>query len=131
MTEIWTPKSDPDDWGAVQEIESSDRLRTLPDGRVMRESQITLSPEAMRQMLEGYRCARCLEYEGIVPLGAFPEACPLCKFPMRAEQQRQLAQDYVGERPELPAGFPLQREREYLERKFYEKKGYVSPGKEL
>jgi hypothetical protein len=130
MSRIWTPP-DPDDWGAVQDIDSSDRLRTLPDGRRMRESQVTLSPEAMEQLWQGYRCARCLEYEGIVPLGAFPERCPLCQFPMRELQQQQLFQDFVGERPDLVAGFPMDRELGYLEREHYVKKGYVSPGKDL
>jgi hypothetical protein len=125
---IWLPSdSDP----AVQDIEPSDRLRALPDGRVMRESTITLSPEAMQQMFDGYRCARCLEYEGIVPLGAFPKECPLCKFPMRDEQRRQLDRDFVGERPGLVSGFPLDRERAYLEREHYQKKGYVTPGKDV
>jgi hypothetical protein len=127
---IWTPPSK-DDWGVVQDIEASDRLRTLPDGRQMRESTLTLSPEAMTQIWQGYRCARCLEYECIVPLGAFPEACPVCRFPMREEQRRQLAQDFVGERPDLVSGFPMDRERAFLERAHYEKKGYVSPGKDV
>jgi hypothetical protein len=131
VSEIWTPGGDKGDWGAVQDIEPSDRIRTLPDGRQMRESTITLSPQAMDQMWKGYRCARCLEYEGIVPLGAFPEQCPLCKFPMRELQRQQLAQDFVGERPDLVSGFPLDREREFLEREHYEKKGYVSPGKDM
>jgi len=125
---IWTPSSEQP---AVQDLEPSDRLRRLPDGRVMRESTVTLSPQAMQQVIDGYRCARCLEYEGIVPLGAFPEECPLCKFPMRAEQTRQLEQDFVGERPPPVSGLPMDRERAYLEKAHYSKKGYVTPGKDL
>ena len=120
---VWIPS---EDWGVVQDIDSSDRVRTLPDGRQMRESQITLSPQAMQQIFSGYRCARCLEYDMIRELGAFPEQCPVCNFPMKAEQTKQLEQDFVGEaRPGLVSGLPMDREREFLEREHYEKKGYA------
>lgn len=127
MNDLWTPG----DWGVVQDIEESDRLRTLPDGRQMRESTLTLSPEAIEQIWQGYRCARCLEYDAIVELGAYPESCPVCGFPMRELQRKQLEQDFVGQHPGLVAGFPMDRELAYLEREHYVKKGYVSPGKDL
>lgn len=115
---IWTPP-DKDDWGVVQDIEPADRVRTTEDGRQFRESRLTLSPEAIEQIWQGYRCARCLEYEGIVPLGAYPESCPCCRFPMRELQRRQLEQDFVGQHPGLVAGFPLDRELAYLEREHH------------
>ena len=130
MTDIWTPP-DKTDWGVVQDIEPANRIRTLPDGRQMRESTITLSPEAMTQVWQGYRCARCLEYEAIRQLGPYPEKCPICQFPMRELQRKQLEQDFVGERPSPVSGFPMDRELAYLEEKHYEKKGSVTPGKDV
>jgi hypothetical protein len=115
---IWTPP-DKDDWGVVQDIEPAHRIRTLPDGRQFRESTLTLTPEAIEQIWQGYRCARCLEHEGIVPLGAFPERCPLCQFPMRELQREQLEQDFVGQHPDMVAGFPMDREQAFLEREHH------------
>lgn len=120
MSRIWTPKADPDDWGVVQEIEPSTRMRELPDGRMMGESRITLSPDAMGEIFNGYRCARCLE--NLKPLGAYPERCPLCGFPVRDQQRRQIELDFVGQQPNSPLGFNLERELDYLEREHHVKK---------
>jgi len=130
VNRIWTPP-DRDDWGVVQDVEPSTRMRQLPDGRLMGESRLTLSPEAMEEMWQGYRCARCLEQKMIVPLGAYPEHCPCCGFPMRELQRRQLELDFVGQQPESPLGFDLERELDYLEREHYVKKGSVTPGREI
>jgi hypothetical protein len=128
VKKIWTPP-DPDDWGVVQDIEPAERERQLPDGRIMRESSLTLSPEAIEQLFQGYRCARCLEQLE----EAWPEKCPndWCAFPIRELQRQQLEIDFIGQRPGLVAGFPFDRERAYLEREHYVKKGYVNPGKDL
>jgi len=114
----------------VQEIEPTNRARQLPDGRLMQESRLTLSPEWMDQLFLGYRCAACLELQET----AFPEVCraPWCDFPIRAEQADRLAIDFVEQHhPPAVAGFPLDRELAYLEREHYAKKGSVTPGKEL
>src|SRR5262245_32216734 len=113
MSHIWLPSID---WGVVIDIEPSDRVTQLPDGRLMRESTLTITREATEQCFQGYRCARCLEYDAIVLLGPFPKECPTCGFPMRELQHKQLTQDFVGERPNLVAGFPYEREREAMER---------------
>ena len=127
MTKIWTPQERTEWEKGVQEIEPTDRARPLPDGRIMRESRLTLSPEWMDQIWKGYRCAVCLELHG----ESFPEACRFCGFPMKAEQRRQLEQDFVGQQPPSLAGFSMEREQAYLEREHYMKKGSVTPGKEL
>jgi hypothetical protein len=121
MSGIWTPP-DPDDWGVVQDIEPSERERQLPDGRVLKESRLTLSPEALDQMWAGFRCARCLEFDRIKELGAYPERCPCCGFPMAELQRKQLEQDFVGQHPGLVSGFPMDREMDHLERIAHEKR---------
>jgi hypothetical protein len=108
----------------VQEIEPTDRARQLPDGRLMHESRLTLAPEWLEQLFQGYRCAGCLER---LP-EAYPEHCPnaWCHFPVREEQRHRLEIDFVQQHPPTLSGFPLDRERAYLERRHYVKKGYVN-----
>jgi hypothetical protein len=119
LSKIWTPP-DPDDWGVVQDVEPSARSQRLPDGRVMQESRLTLSPAAIERMWQGYICAKCLQELD----EAYPEFCPndWCRFPIREDQRRQLERDFVGEHPGLVSGFPMDRELEHLERVAHEKR---------
>ena len=93
------------------------------------ESRLTLTPEAIEEMWQGYRCAVCLERQE----EAYPEHCRAtwCRFPIRAEQRRQLEQDFIGEHPGLVSGFPLERELEHLEREHYEPKGLMTVPKQI
>jgi hypothetical protein len=128
MSKIWTPGQT--DWErGVQDIEPSSRTRQLPDGRVMSESRLTLSPEWIEEMWQGYRCARCLERQ----VEAYPEHCRAawCGFPIRDEQRKQLEQDFVGEHPGLVSGFDIDREVEYLHRTHFKKKPMMSVPKEI
>ena len=118
MSEMWTPPTEFE--RNVLDIEPSTRMRRLPDGRVMAESRLTISREWMQQIIEGYRCAACLE--DVTKLGAFPKACPLCGFPMRENQARQIEQDFVGEHPVGPTESLVERETEFLSRHFHEPK---------
>jgi len=109
------------EWGKnVQEIEPTNRARPLPDGRVMRESRLTLSPEWIEQLFQGYRCAACLERQE----EAFPEECiaPWCDFPIRDEQRARLEIDFIAQHPELVAGFDVEREFEHLRREYHVKR---------
>ena len=108
----------PPDWGDI-EIEPTHRARTLPDGRVMRESRLTISKEWMEQMWQGYRCAACLQEFRDVNLGSWPEECPICHFPVRAEQRRRLEEDFVGEVEQMKREGWVEREEEFLEREFF------------
>lgn len=128
MSRIWTPGQTEWEKG-VQEIEPTERTRQLPDGRVMQESRLTLSPEWIEELWQGYRCAVCLERQD----EAFPKRCRAswCGFPIRDEQRRQLEQDFVGQLPGLVSGFPLDRELAHLEEEHFVKKGSVTPGKEI
>jgi len=125
---IWHPRQT--EWERnVQDIEPTHRARPLPDGRLMRESRLTLSPEWIEQLFQGYRCAACLERQST----AFPEVCEAfwCDFPIRAEQRDRLAIDFVDQHPVAMPRFPMDRERAYLEKEHYVKKGSVTPGKDL
>ena len=93
----------PLDWDEV-EVDAGTRSRILADGREMAESKLIVSKAMLDQMWQGYRCASCLE--DLTELGAFPLACPLCNFPVRALQRRQLEQDFVGQVEDMRrAGF--------------------------
>jgi hypothetical protein len=128
MSKIWTPP-DPDDWGVVQDIQPSTRVRHLPDGRVMGESRITLTPEAMGELWAGYRCAACLERQD----EAFPEFCKaeFCRFPIRAEQQRQMQLDFVGQQPPPLAGFNVEEELDILRQREHRKRPMMTVPKKI
>lgn len=65
----------------------------LPDGRIQGEVELTLAPEDVERMRQGYVCAKCLE-----PLEqAWPEKCPVCGAPIRTEQAAYFAREFGGE----------------------------------
>jgi len=103
----------PLEWEAV-EVERSERYRDLPDGTRMSESRLIVSKEMMEQMWQGYRCAACLE--DLSALGPYPEACPLCRFPVKAKQREQLMQDFAGEVEEMRRDGFIETELAHLER---------------
>lgn len=103
----------PLDWEPV-EVEPSERYRDLPGGKKLAESRLTVSKEMLEQLWLGYRCAHCLE--DLSALGPFPEECPLCHFPVKARQRKQLEQDFVGEVEEMHRGGYIDTELARLER---------------
>jgi|SRR5215831_10701286 len=119
-----------EDWERnVQGIEPTHRAREVAGGRMMRESRLTLSPEWIEQLWQGYRCASCLERQQ----EAYPEVCcaPWCDFRIRDEQRERLEIDFIDQHPTALPGFPMDRELAYLEREHYARKGYVTKKKEL
>jgi hypothetical protein len=108
--DIWVPGRPTAPFAEVEP--NPKKLLQLPDGRVFVDNEFTISPEQADRMWAGYMCAHCLE-----PLiEAYPEACPLCGFPVRDQQRRQLEQDFKGEDPTRVGEFPMDREMEHLER---------------
>ena len=108
------------DWGVVLDSEATSRVRRLPDGRLMSESRITVTPEAMEKMWTGYMCAACLQEFAEFGLPAWPKACPVCHFPVRKEQQKRLQEDFVGQVKEMESmGTVIEREQDFLEREFF------------
>lgn len=65
----------------------------MPDGRVMQRTVVGLSREQVERMRAGYICVKCFEDLDT----AFPEHCPVCKFPMREHQAAEFAKDFRGE----------------------------------
>lgn len=109
-SDIWTPGRREQPYAEVEP--NPKKLLVLPDGRKFTENTVTISVEQAEMMWQGYMCARCLE-----PFTeAYPEACPLCRFPVKAEQRKQLEQDFLGVDPTLAGEFPLDREMEHLDR---------------
>lgn len=110
------------------DVESNPRKKfILPDGREFVDNTVTVSLEKAEMMWQGYLCASCLE-----PFReAYPEACPVCGFPVREHQRRLLEQDFKGVDPTVVGSFPLDRELEHLDRVGYRKKGYMTPPKEI
>jgi hypothetical protein len=112
----------PLEWDEV-EVEPSLRYRELADGRRLAESRLIVSKEMMEQMWQGYRCAHCLE--DVSGLGAFPDVCPLCNFPIASLQRQQLEQDFVGELAEMRREGWIEREEAFLEEKFHQPKPQI------
>jgi hypothetical protein len=115
----------PPEWEDI-EIEPTHRARALPDGRLMRESRLTIPKEWMEQLWQGYRCAACLQEFKDVGLGAWPGECPVCHFPVKAEQRHRLEQDFVGEVEEMQRQNWVEREEAFLEKKFFVPKPQIS-----
>lgn len=91
------------------------------------DNTVTVSFEMAERIWQGYMCASCLE-----PLSeAYPEACPLCGFPVRDQQRQQLERDFKGVDPTRVSGFPLERELEHMEREHHQKKPQMTVPKEI
>lgn len=95
----------------------------------MRESRLTVSREMMEQMWQGYRCASCLE--DVTALGAFPDHCPLCSFPIGKLQRQRLEQDFAGEVEEMQRQGWVEREEAFLEEKFHQPKPQIHVRRKL
>lgn len=73
--------------------ESETHALLLRNGEVRSAFNVTLSPEDYGRARAGYVCVRCYEVQDT----PFPEACWVCKFPMRERQLEFLAKAYQGE----------------------------------
>jgi len=112
-------------WDPVEIEVSPTKAYVTEDGRKFQDSELTITPKMAAELHAGYRCARCLE--PLQKLGAFPERCPVCAFEVAKYQRQQLEEQYRGvDTSIIPAGFPLEREREHLERELYRPKGLVT-----
>jgi len=108
-------------------IEPTHRARQLPDGRLMRESRLTVSKEWMEQMWQGFRCAACLQEFN----DSYPEECFICHFPVRAEQRHRLEQDFAGEIEEMNREGWVEREEDFLAREFFVPKPQIHVRRDL
>lgn len=115
------------DWDPVDVQPSRTKQYVTPDGRKFWDSELTISTRQAEMLHLGHMCARCMEDLTKHGLGAFPERCPLCGFEVNRFQRQMLEEQYRGvDTTIIPAAFPLEREREHLERTLYRPKGLVT-----
>lgn len=62
------------------------------DGSVVDAVEIGFSERDVQRMRDGYVCAKC--YEDLDT--AFPDECPVCRFPMRDRQAQLFAERFQG-----------------------------------
>ena len=92
--------------------------------------------EDIQLMREGRKCISCLELF-VHPDGtsrAWPEQCPVCGYPVRAEQARSFAKEYEGKvrlGPATSDADEVERLTERTERRIWTPGGSVSVPREL
>jgi len=70
-----------------------DAYTVMPDGRRMQRTVFALTEEQVERIRVGYICIKCLEAHD----SPFPDACAVCKFPMREHQAEEFAKDFRGD----------------------------------
>lgn len=77
-------------WYAPLDIEESEEVLELSDGRRQRIEKIAWPPEVIERMRAGYQCVKCLEcFEQ-----AWPIKCPVCGVSVRRDQAAYFAREY-------------------------------------
>ncbi len=69
-----------------------DSFTVMPDGRKMQRTVFGLTEEQVGRIRAGYTCVKCLEDHA----APYPDACSVCKFPMRPQQAEEFAKDFRG-----------------------------------
>lgn len=83
----------------------------VSNGEAREGMTISVPDEVVEQIRAGYQCINCFE-----PLSeSFPEACPVCGFPMKAAQAEQFAKVYVGHKPGLRTGADWEAEADRIQ----------------
>ena len=70
-----------------------DSFTRLADGRNVQGHIFGLTEEQVERVRLGYICIKCLEALD----SAFPDFCPVCKFPMNKHQMEEYAKTYRGD----------------------------------
>lgn len=98
------------------------------DGHLVRGINWILTEEEDAQIRDGYRCIKCAE----APLPeAFPVKCPVCGYPVRAEQSFEYARGRQDDRDGGPSP-EMRRLDEVRERERWQRKsGIWLPGDEI
>jgi hypothetical protein len=81
------------------------------DGTLTQGVRLTLCDEDVDMMRHGYKCINCLENLET----AFPEACPLCSYPMARLQAELFARVFAGHIPGARTGLDWEAEADRLE----------------
>jgi len=66
----------------------------LPDGRNVATPLFALTAEQVERVRQGFICIKCLEALD----SAFPDLCPVCRFPMRLRQMEEFSKTFRGEK---------------------------------
>lgn len=70
-----------------------DAYTRLPDGRMQQATVFGLTAEQVERIRQGYICIKCLEALD----AAFPDQCPVCRFPMRLRQTEEFGKHFRGD----------------------------------
>jgi hypothetical protein len=101
----------------VIDVESHpERSYLLPDGRLMPDVVFTVTPEARERIRLGYMCCNCLEPF----IDCWPENCGVCGFPVKERQMETIDRQMYDDPSVVAPGIPVDREMEYLQRRFHE-----------
>jgi hypothetical protein len=84
-----------DDLIITTEISESGRVEIAPDGREVHQERIVYTEKGIGWLRAGYLCIRCLA--DLHHVGAFPEECPSCRFPVRELQILKFNRDFAGD----------------------------------
>lgn len=105
MTPKWNRIVVEEDHGVLVINDTSAGKRLLPG------LNIAACDEDVQQVRQGYRCINCWE-----PLEeGWPAVCPLCRYPIRAQQAEQFARVYKGYDPRLRTGADVDRIADEME----------------
>ncbi len=79
-------------WQRILVEEDPGVLEMYPDGRLMHGISVAMTAEDVEATRQGYKCINCWENleEG------WPEECPVCSFPIKAQQAEHFARVYAG-----------------------------------
>jgi hypothetical protein len=115
----------PRPWNRIVVDDDPDVIEEHPDGRLTQGFSVAMCDEDVEAMRQGYKCIGCFENLD----HAFPKDCPVCGFPMQAEQAERFARIYKGHKlTRTGVDWEAQADRleEQKERRAFEKRAAES-----
>lgn len=84
-------------WNPVH-VEDQPGEALLINGRLMQGVNWTLGDEDHEKLRQGWKCIQCMEDWTGTGLGAFPDECPVCSFPVKEYQTHEYGYQFQGEK---------------------------------